>query len=202
MVREWIRDIRTKTADMDRRDKIQYIADYYWVHIALFCLAAGATILLLYNFTLGRQHISLQCAIVNAQTDDSRDEQLEEEIADALDLNSKNVLVDSAYQVQVQKSSSGGIDYSGYDKFFFELGNRELDIVILPESLMTYCTDLGEELNTIGTTGKTWVYLKDTGLDGEIRDDPDDPMVVIFPKQSRHEDNAVRLCAGVLAREE
>lgn len=200
MVKEWIRDIREKTENMGRDEKIRYIADYYWGHIALCCLIVFIAFLLVYNFTLGRHTVSLECAIVNTQTDDERDEKLERQIADTLGLKEQEVQVDSAYQVEVQdqKKTEGGTDYSGYDKFFFELGNRELDIVVMPESLMQYCTELGEELNEIGSEGKTWVYLKDTAIGNDVTENKGDPMVVVFPKNSRHEANASQLCESLL----
>lgn len=204
MIHAWIRDIREKTKDMDRQKTIEYIADYYRVHIALLCLVLVVSGIVIYNFTAGRQTVSLDCAIVNTQTDDERDEELEKEIADVLGVKAGNVRVDSAYQVAVTKSETGnrsqtgGTDYSGYDKFFFELGNRELDVVIMPQSLMEYCTQLGEELNTIGDSGKTWMYLSDTSLCDKITEDPDDPMVIVFPRNSRGEANASKFCEKYL----
>lgn len=204
MIREWIRDIRDKTKDMNRQKTIEYIADYYRVHITLLCLALVVTVTVVYNFTAGRRTIAFDCAIVNTQTDDERDAKLEKEIAEVLGIKSGNVRVDSAYQVATAKSETndriqtGGTDYSGYDKFFFELGNRELDVVIMPKSLMEYCTELGEELNTIGGSGKTWMYLSDTVLRDEVSEDPDDPMVIVFPKDSRGEENASVFCQKYL----
>lgn len=207
MIHAWIRDIRDKTKDMNRQKTIEYIADYYRVHITLLCLAIAVTAVVIYNFTAGRRTIDLDCAIVNTQTDDQRDEKMEKEIADVLGIKAENVRVDSAYQVATAKSETaganaqaetGGTDYSGYDKFFFELGNRELDVVIMPKSLMTYCTELGGEFNMIGAGDRTWVYLSDTALCDEVSGDPDDPMVIAFPKNSRGEANASKFCQKYL----
>lgn len=208
MVRRWISEIQKNTAGMDRKKKAQYIAEYYWAHFLLLFLAVGAVLLGIYNFTLGKKKVSFECAIVNTATDDERDRNMESQIAKMLDLQAKDVRVDSAYRiafddeedsadpkpVTTQKNSVGGSDYAGYDKFFFAWGNRELDAVIMPESFLHYCEEIGGELNTIGADESTYILLSETKFADEIEDNSDDPMVIVFPKEARHEAKASVLC--------
>lgn len=199
-VRGWIRDIRQKTSDMSRTDKVEYIAEYYWYHILLTFLAAGVLLLIVYNFTFGRQTVSFKCAVINEETDDERDAALEENLAQSLDLKRSEVQVDSAYQVSYEgheiagsaesTMETGGTDYTGYDKFFFGWANGELDAVILPESLLQYCEKLGGELRQVDAEGNVSIALQDTSLAEEFADSEEDPMVVAFPANGKHEEAA------------
>lgn len=210
MFGKWIDEIRRNTKGMDRKKKAQYIAEYYWAHFLILFLAAGTVLLLFYNFTLGKKKVSFECAIVNAATDDARDEKMESGIARMLGLKTKEVRVDSAYQVsfanesgqknpvKVEKNSAGGTDYSGYDKFFFAWGNRELDAVIMPKSFLAYCEQLGGELNTIGESGeKNYLLLSKTKLKACVTETKDDPWVIVFPKDARHEAKASVFCEKI-----
>ncbi|MDO4617278.1 MAG: hypothetical protein Q4B03_07465 [Lachnospiraceae bacterium] len=198
IVKHAISNFRIQTAAMDRKEKASYIAEYYWYHILLSFAAVFVLIMVIYNFTFGRQTVSFQLAIVNEQTDDERDTRLSAVLAEKLGLEERAVVVDSKYSVSyeehLQNDEMGSVDYSGYDKFFFGWSNGELDAVVLPSSLLEYCLDLGGELKTLTENGMVCIALKESSLVSFVEDDTEDPMVIILPLNGRHVEEADLFC--------
>ncbi len=190
----WIRELRENTAQMKRGQRAAYIAEYYWYHILLTFLAAAAVVLAIYNFTVGRQTVSFACAIINEQTDDERDSALCALLSDALNLQEKEITVDSNYKVSygaaAQTDAFGSVDYTGYDKFFFGWSGGDLDVVVMPSSLLSYCLELGGEFRSFQSEEGVSIELKDTLLASFIQDNPEDPMVVVCPLNGKHEEAA------------
>ena len=56
-MRKWIRDIREKTADMNREQAWEYIANYYWYHILIAFILTGLSVLLIYHIGWGGRRI-------------------------------------------------------------------------------------------------------------------------------------------------
>ncbi len=190
--RKWIREIKEHTAGMDRGQMASYIAEYYWYHILLTFLAAFLIFLTIYNFTIGKQTVSLQCAIVNTGADDERDTDLAAWISEVTGIQADEITVDSNYSVSygdnLQTDQKGSTDYTGYDKFFFAWANGELDAIVLPSSLLSYCLELGGELKSLTEEGEVSFALADSSISDRITDDAEDPLVIVFPENGRHAD--------------
>ncbi len=181
----WIREMKEKTATIDKEERVSYIAEYYWYHILLTFLAFFLLCLLVYHVTLGRQSIELTVSIVNEETDDERDETLSQLLAELTGIEAGEISVDSNYKVAYNATSE--TDYTGYDKFFFGWSQGELDVVVMPTSFLEYCIDLGGELRTINENGSVSIALANTIFATQIEDNEEDPLVVVFPSNGQHE---------------
>ncbi len=187
-VRRWIRDIRTATKNMGPADRAEYIAEYYWYHILLAFLVIGLLALIVYHVTAGRRVVSFACIIVNETVDYERDSALSGEFAEALNLDPDRVRVDSDYRISYTGHEQKGNNESDYEKFFFGWSEGELDAIVLPESFLSYCEEVGGELRAVSEDGAVSIPLRKTKLQGRIRDDGNDPMVIVFPADGLHEE--------------
>lgn len=186
----WIRDIRTKTKGMNGSDRAEYIAEYYWYHILLIFAGICLLVLVVYHVTLGRRTVSFACIIVNERVDYERDSLMAEELAQSLELPVKSVRVDSDYRISYPGHEERGNNESDYEKFFFGWSQGELDAVIMPESFLSYCEEVGGELIAVAEDGTDAVPLSETPLLDWIGDDEEDPMMVIFPSTGTNRENA------------
>ncbi len=189
-LRRWIGDIRTKTKGMDGNDRAEYIAEYYWYHILLAFLAIGFVVLLLYHVTAGRRTVSFACIIVNEKVDYERDRSLTEELAQAMNLDAKRVRVDSDYRVSYTGHIEEGSNESDYEKFFFGWSEGEFDAVVMPESFLAYCEELGGAFRSIAQDGTERIPLAGTRLAQSVGENAADPMMIVFPANGKHEKEA------------
>ena len=188
--RKWIDDIRKSTRNMSKSDRAEYIAEYYWYHILLTFLGIVLFVLVIYHVTAGRRTVSFACVIVNEAVDHERDSDLAEEFAEALGLDVKKVRVDSDYRISYPGHVEEENNESDYEKFFFGWSQGELDVVILPESFFAYCQGLGGSFRTLTEDGALTLPLSETSLSESIRDNAEDPMVIMFPSDGTHEEAA------------
>lgn len=192
-MKKWIRDIREKTADMNREQKFQYIAAYYWHHILLGFLFIGIVILFIYHVTWGDRSREFTCVIVNQAVDYERDRELAEQFA--ADSGMKEILIDSDYQISYGDTQLDGVKESSYEKFFFNWQAKEIDAMVMPESFYEFCREQGgeftEEKIPVGMT-----RLRDTILEKE-----NDPVYLVFAADKKHEKACGKfrrfLCEGV-----
>ena len=187
-IRRWICDIRTATKNMSPEDRMEYIAEYYWYHILLAFLVIGLLMLTVYHITAGRRVVSFACIIVNEAVDHERDSALAGEFAKALDLDPGRVRVDSDYRISYTGHEQTGNNESDYEKFFFGWSEGELDAVVLPESFLSYCEEVGGELRVVSEDGAVSIPLRETKLRDRILDNEEDPMVLVFPIDGLHEE--------------
>lgn len=187
---KWIRDIRRNTIGMSPADRADYIAEYYWYHILLTFLGIGLVILTIYHVTAGRRTVSFACVIVNEKVDYERDRLLQEEFSGVLGLEPSAVRVDSNYRISYPGHEERGSNESDYEKFFFGWSQGELDTVILPESFLAYCTELGGEFRAVREDGTVEIPLGETPMAGLIEDHEEDGMMVVFPSTGANRENA------------
>lgn len=137
----WKQDFQEKTTGMNRQQKLEYIAEYYWPHILGVCIVAGLLVLLVYHVTLGRDRTVFHCVMVNQEVDYERDERIQKEFADYLGVDPKEIGVDSGFGIAYEGNELEGVNRSSYEKFFFNWSVHELDIVIMPESFYEHCLE-------------------------------------------------------------
>ena len=91
------KDIREKTAGMDRSQKLEYIATYYWYHILFVLAGIGLAILLVRHFFFREPPKEYTCVLINQAVDYIRDEKMEEDFAASSGIPRERVSVDSDY---------------------------------------------------------------------------------------------------------
>lgn len=177
----WIRDIREKTADMDRRQALAYIAGYYWYHILIAGILLGLMGLLIYHIGWGDRRKEFTCVLINQEVDYARDKKLAEGFGAYAGLEAKKILIDSDYQISYRDKQMESVKESSYEKFFFNWQAGEIDAMVMPKSFYEYCQDQGgvflEEKIPLGTTA-----LQDT-----LIEEPDDPVYLVFAADTKHE---------------
>lgn len=179
-MKKWIADIREKTKDMSRSQKIEYIKNYYWYHILIGCILLGLFTLLVWHVGWGREKIEFSCVIVNQETDYERDFALAREFAEYAGLKEKEVSIDSDYQISYGNKKLEGVNESSYEKFFFNFSVGEVDAMIMPESFYDYCILQG------GTFTENKVLVKETRLRHVLKEEEGDPAVLVFAADGRH----------------
>ncbi len=179
-MRKWIRDIREKTADMNREQAWEYIANYYWYHILIAFILTGLSVLLIYHIGWGDRRKEFTCVIVNQEIDYVRDKEMAEEFSAWSGIKSKQILIDSDYLISYRDKQIESVKESSYEKFFFNWQAGEIDAMVMPESFYEYCLDQGgvftEEKIPVGTTR----------LGESLAEEEGDPVYLVFAADSRH----------------
>lgn len=153
-MRAWLgrmaEDIRSKTAHMDRKQKIEYIAAYYWYHILLTLLGAGLLVLLIRHLFFREPPKEFVCVMVNQKVDYARDEELRGAFSAFSGIAADRIEVDSDYVFSYGDVRLEGANESSYEKFFFRWGSGELDLMLMPESFYRHCRELEYEFADLG----------------------------------------------------
>lgn len=191
---KWIRDIREKTADMDREQAFTYVMSYYWYHILAAGILLGLTLLLVYHIGWGDRRKEFTCVMVNQEIDYGRDKKLAEEFGAYAGLEAKEILIDSDYQISYRDKQMENAKESSYEKFFFNWQAKEIDAMVMPESFYEYCQEQGgvfmKEKIPVGMT-----ILKDT-----LTEESGDPVYLVFVADTKHgklcEEFRRYLCGG------
>lgn len=181
-MRKWIADIREKTADMDRDQKLQYIAGYYWYHILISCMVLGLIILLIYHVGFGDRKKEFTCVIVNQEIDYARDQELAEQFGRYSGIEAKEILIDSDYQISYGDKQFESIKESSYEKFFFNWQAGEIDAMIMPESFFEYCRDQGGEFK------EERIPIGETRMGGSLTEEAEDPVFLVFAADTNHKE--------------
>lgn len=194
------KDIREKTADMGRQEKISYIFTYYWYHM----LGIAAVILLIVifggHFLFGEKRPVFSCVIVNQVTDDARDDRIAGDFAVWSGLPENRVSLDSNYHFSYEGFQMQGLNESYYDKFFLKWSNSELDAIIFEEDFYQFCKKMDgtfrnlDELDT-GTLplyaddGKsTAIILEGQDLFQPLRETGSRKLLLAFPNNGKHKE--------------
>lgn len=195
-MKKWIRDIREKTADMNREQKLQYIAGYYWYHILLGFLFAGIVILFIYHVVWGDRSREFTCVIINQAVDYERDRKLEEQFAAASGMKEEELLIDSDYQISYGGRQFQDVKESSYEKFFFNWQAKEIDAMVMPESFYEFCLKQG------GVFSEEKIPVGMTRLGDTLSEEENDPVYLVFAADTKHEKACRRfqefLCDGVV----
>lgn len=177
---KWIKDIREKTADMDREQAITYVVGYYWHYILIAGILLGLAVLLIYHIGWGDRRKEFTCVVINQEIDYARDKKLAEEFGAYTGLKTKDILIDSDYQISYRDKQMESAKESSYEKFFFNWQAGEIDAMVMPESFYEYCQDQGgvfmKEKIPVGKT-----LLKDT-----LIEESDDPVYLVFAADTKH----------------
>lgn len=199
-------DICKKTEGMDKEQKIEYIAAYYWYHILFFLIGIVVVIMLIRHLFFGPPPKMFTCVLVNQAIDFERDAVLTEDFALFSGIMEKQISIDSNYVFSYVGKQLEGTNESSYDKFFFRLGNGELDAAVIPESFYKYCMELEykfADLEQILTREQLcgWqeqllyekgvcngIYVKDMLLMEYLDQEKDDPVVLVFFLNEDHEE--------------
>lgn len=188
-MKKWITDIREKTRDMDREHTLEYIRNYYWYHILIGCIILGLIVLLVYHIGWGERKKEFSCVLVNQAVDYERDEKIAEDFGNFAGIDPGKILIDSDYHISYGDKKLEDVKESSYEKFFFNWSVEEIDAMIMAESFYEYCIGQGGEF-----TGEK-ILVRGTFLEGLLKEEPDDPLVLVLPANAAHKDN------GALFRE-
>lgn len=188
-MKKWIEDIREKTKNMDRSQKIEYISSYYWYHILIGMILLGLVLLLAYHVGWGgRNKKEFTCVLVNQEVDLQRDRQMTEEFSAFSGLDQKKILIDSDYLISYGDQILEGVNESSYEKFFFNWSAGEIDAMVMPESFYDYCRKQNGEF------AEEKLYVRDTKLREVLRDEEEDPVLLVFSAQAKQKEH----CAAFL----
>lgn len=208
-MKNWAEDIKTKTKNMNRDQKVEYVMTYYWYHILLAVLTAGLLILGIYHVSWGKRRTDFSLVIVNQDINSSRDEKIQEEYARFCGIPEKFVQADSDYMISYGDVKLEGINESSYEKFFFGWAAGVIDAVVMPESFYHYCKEqngtyvaLADLLEEAGIADgmlderpdifledngvRTGIYVEKTCMSGYFMQNEDDPYVLVFPADMKH----------------
>ena len=199
-----LKDIREKTAHMDRKQKLEYIAAYYWYHILFVVLGALFILLLIRHLFFGNPPTVFNCVMINQAIDFERDARLGEDFAGNLGVSPEQISIDSNYVFSYVGKELEGANESSYDKFFFRLGGGELDAAIIPESFYQYCMDLEYtfvDLETMLTEEEKarWqaelvenngtyngIYVENLPLMKYLNQEEEDPLLLVFFQKEKN----------------
>lgn len=194
---KWVKDIKEKTSGMSKEKRIEYIAEYYWYHILIFCLIVVLLILTVYHLAVGRRSSSFTCIIVNEKIDLERDQELCELLSKQLKLSSSEIRADSSYRISYTGHKEEESNESNYEKFFFGWSEGEFDAVIMPETFYQYCKELGAEFRNVSGRKQEYLPLNKTVLKNYINDNKKDSMLIVFPSTGRHEKKTLRFVNSI-----
>lgn len=192
-MRRWIADIRVKTEGMSKEQKVEYICNYYWYHILIGCVLLGLVFLLIYHVGWGDRRKEFSCVIVNQEIDFARDKEIAKGFGTFCRLDEREILVDSDYQISYEDKELEGVNESSYEKFFFNWSAGEIDAMIMPESFYEYC------LKQNGEFSEERIYLRETFLKDVLRDNVEDPVLIVFPAQTGHGDKCEQFAEYVMS---
>ena len=205
MIRKWRDDFRIKTEHMGKQEKTEYILTYYWYHILLAALTLGLLALLIYHIGWGKREKDFSLILINQEVDLARDQVIQEKCSAAFGINPKKILVDSDYLISYEGMKLEGVNESSYEKFFFNWAAGEVDAMVLPESFYHYCKSqdgvfadisqlLGkEEMQELSGTlfedqgTYTGILVSETKLAQYLHWEEEDPVMLVFPKEMKHE---------------
>ncbi|MGN0400062.1 MAG: hypothetical protein ACI4EO_08055 [Blautia sp.] len=206
MLKEWAEDIRTKTKDMNGREKAEYVLTYYWYHILLGALFLGLVLLLIYHMGWGKREKEFSLVLVNQEVNSARDQALAEKFSRYSGIDVKKIMIDSNYLISYGSVQLEGINESSYEKFFFNWSAGSIDAVVMPESFLRYCKNQGGELTDLETflepeelekledyifrdNGKAeGIYIENTKLAHMVVCGQEDGMILVFPGEPKHND--------------
>lgn len=154
--------------------------------------------------------------LVNQQIDYARDEEIAEAFSDVSGMGIKKVAVDSDYQISYGDVELKDANESSYEKFFFNWMTGEVDAVVMPESFYEFCKEQGGIYTEIDEmldkdelaaaegmiyedSGKeVGIYVEETMLARKVRLSDGDPVVVVFPAESKHKKAGEKFARFVL----
>lgn len=213
MLRKYLNDIKTKTADMNTREKVSYVATYYWYHILIVISAAALIFFALRFYLFGNQKPEYTCVIVNQGTEDELTAEIARCFAEENELDPELVTVDADYVFSYGDVEVKGANESSYEKFFFKWRNEEIDAVILPESMYAFCREMRGEFRTledVDTSGFE-TYEEDGAVtavvvgqgDPLMAGEPGERLLLAFPDNGKHGDlcEAFLNCVGEFQNE-
>ena len=90
-MRDWIKDIKEKTANMNKTATAMYVLTYYWYHILIFLAVFALIFIFIFHYATNKTAI-FTCAMVNQQVDTKRDELWTKEFAK--EIKDSQVIVD------------------------------------------------------------------------------------------------------------
>ena len=145
---------KQKMSGMTRREKREYIFEYYKVHMLFLLLFVAVCAGILWQVLFNSQKTVYNFAIINQVMDVDRDKTIMAslEAAWTLDSRKEKAAVDSNYNIpfhydeqtdqMLYADGSPASDYSTYDKFFLNLSGGVIDAAVMPEDFLTYCNGL------------------------------------------------------------
>lgn len=207
---KWLRNIRKeiskKTEGMDRYQKLEYIASYYWYHILLTVLGIGIFILLIRHLFFQKPPKEFTCVMINQAVNYKRDEKLQQEFSEKIGVAEDRIWIDSDYVFSYEGKQIEGANESSYEKFFFRWSVGELDAVVMPVSFYRHCRELEYEFMELDllfdeTELVLWeekmlleegksraLYLSGMYLMSYFNQEEDDPLLLVFLQGDTHKE--------------
>lgn len=190
-MRDWIEDIRTKTAEMNRKDTLSYIWTYYWYHILIFLSVFALIFIFIVHYATYKKP-EFTCVMINQKINTPRDNWITKRLAEETGMKEKQININSNYNFSYGKVKLDDVNESSYEKFFLQWKNHELDAVVMPESFYRYCKKLDGEFRTLDNwQGGTYETYIDGGKFTAVvigKDHlTDEKLLLAFPETGKHE---------------
>lgn len=198
IIRNYLDDIKEKTKDMSVKEKVAYVITYYWYHILIIVSIIALIFFTVRFYLFGNVRPEFTCVVADQAMDEETAEQIAGKFADMAGLDPEHVEIDPDYLFSYGDVEMEGVNESSYEKFFLRWRNRELDAVIMPESLYRFCEEMGGSYRSLGdmdTSGMetytddgvcTAVVLGEADLIEEVTGKNGEKLLLAFPDNSRH----------------
>lgn len=157
-----LKDIREKTAGMDREQKLAYIGTYYWYHILFAAVGLFLVVLLVRHLFFGEPPKEFTLVMVNQAIDFERDEKLAQDFGEAAGIDRERITVDSNY--------------------VFSYVGKQIEGAMLTSEQKSRCQD--QLLEQGGACNG--IYIEDTPLMAYLDQEADDPVILIFFEKEEH----------------
>lgn len=157
----YLKNIVNRMTGMSKTQKLEYIATYYWYHILGLLGALALLVFLIVHFGFGEKEPYFSMVLINQPVDYERDAAMENAFLAWLgEYDGGPVDISSDYNFSYGEIKLEGVNESSYEKFFFRLGGRELDAVIMPESFYRHCLEMDVEFTDLSEmqTGNLSLY--------------------------------------------
>lgn len=125
----------TKFCDLDRQGKLQYIRDYYTLHIAVGVLVLGIIIWAVVYYGFTRQVPALY--ILGVDTAVAQEETLQQDVSAHLALGKRQSVVWDSVAV------SGESEYTGFMKITTLVGANVVDVLLCTENSLEILSNMG-----------------------------------------------------------
>lgn len=142
-MKEYIAEIKEKTSGMSKKEVCIYVMEYYWYHILGITATIALVLLFVSHYASGNEKPAFTCVLINQETGIEEAQEMAKDFAISSGLPEKQVIISPDYTFSYGNVLLEGVNESSYEKFFFQLGNNEIDAIVMPESFYLYIREMG-----------------------------------------------------------
>ena len=199
-MKEYIAEIKEKTSGMSKKEVCIYVMEYYWYHILGITATIALVLLFVSHYASGNEKPVFTCVLINQETGIEEAQEMAKDFAISSGLPEEQVIISPDYTFSYGNVLLEGVNESSYEKFFFQLGNNEIDAIVMPESFYLYIREMGgmfqkldkkmvKEFETYTDNGIcTAVVLGKDSFTEKVIGKKDEKLLLAFPDNSRHKE--------------